>query len=148
MNKYILSYFLVTGVAACNLQLHSDSQYAGREEDKVYKLRLNPPTGEKYHFTIISESGLNMEVNDKKINNRNKTTSDVFYTINKDSAGDLILDIQYDKIHIYSKEGDTESDADADPLAAGDTGDPLGNLLGSLKNAKIQAVISPVGQVQ
>ncbi len=145
MKKYFL-FFLIPAMPACKFQLHSDSQYAGRDEDRVYKLKLDPPAGEKYHFDMVSQSDLTMEVNDKKINNKNKTTSGVFYTFNKDSIGDLILDIQYDKIHIYSKQGDTESDVDA--MDANNNGDPLEILLGKLKNAKIQATISRIGEVK
>jgi len=42
---------------------------------------------------------------------------EVTYTIGKDSSGDILLNIVYDKIHLYAKNGDTEEEQDADKAA-------------------------------
>lgn len=87
-----------------------------------------------------------MEADDKKVDNQSKSTVGVKFVIGKDSIGDFLLNMVYDKIHIYSKNGDTESEMDADN-ALGSL-DPVEKLLGILKGAAIEAVLSPRGELR
>ena len=54
--------------------------------------------------------------------------------------------MKYDKIHLYTKKGDTETDLDADN--AGLTADPTEKMLGILKSANILATVGPMGAVK
>jgi hypothetical protein len=84
-----------------------------------------------------------MEVAGNKIDNSNKSTVAVSYGIDKDSAGDLLLSMVYDKIHFYSKTKDGETDLDAGNAA--NSLDPVEKLMNILKGATITAVVSPKG---
>ena len=55
------------------------------------------------------------------------------------------MKMHYDKIHLYSKTGDKETEFDAANPAA--TLDPTEKMLGFLKEASISATVSPTGKV-
>lgn len=114
-------------------------------ETGAYRFRLNPVVGSTYSYTISSESEITLEVNGKSISNKNKADIGLTYHIQKDSAGNFLLHMRYDKIHIYTKAGDKETDADADHAVA--TLDPVEKMLGLLKTANITGVINPAGKV-
>jgi len=132
--------------SACKTRPDASRRYETGDPTKVYKLRLDPPVGSKYHYDISNESELQMEVMDKKVDNVNKSTVGVFYIIEKDSTGNLLLNTVYEKIHFHSKNGDTETDLDTDH--GGGSGDPVEELLGVLKNDTITAVVSPLGETK
>jgi hypothetical protein len=145
MNKYFFLLFLLSFTISCKLQPGSDRRYADGNPNKEYKLRLNPEAGSKYYFTITSGSEFRMEVDGKKVDRQNKSTVGVSYAIDKDSIGNFRLSMVYDKIHFYSKNKDGETDLDADDS----TGlDPVEKLMGILKGATIQSVVSPRGDIQ
>lgn len=131
---------------SCKIMPNSDRVFADVDRTKVYRLKLDPAAGSKYHYDISSRSDFNFKAVDKKIDNHSKVNASVDYVINKDSAGDFVIRIQYDKIHVYSKNGDVESDMDA-ANAAGSV-DPVEKLLGELKTANIVAILSPTGEVR
>lgn len=143
--KPVASFFLIL-TFSCRTHSVSDRAYADGNPDKVYKLRLNPQSGSKYEYTIANVSDIRIEAEDKKIENKNTTTVGMTYTINKDSAGNLVLDLRYNKIHQHTKNGDTETDLDAD--RSGESSDPAERLFGVLKGASIQAVIGPKGETK
>lgn len=68
------------------------------------------------------------------------------YAVASDSSGNYLLKISYDNIHVYSKNGDKEIDADAQK--ANFSSNPTERMLGVLKNASLTAVISPKGDVK
>lgn len=125
---------------------NSDKVAAEYDPTRVYQLRLNPPAGSKYHYDISSGSNYKFEVDDKKIDNLSKVNASVLYTIDTDSTGDFVFHVQYDKILVYTKNGDAESDLDA--ANAANSIDPVERLLGGLKEANIVAKISPAGAVR
>jgi len=128
----------------CKLQPGA-SRHGEGDPTKVYRLRLNPAVGSSYAYTIANTSEFQMEVNDKKVDNKSKSTVDLSYKVGRDSSSDLVLDIVYDHIHVYSKNGDTETDLDADKK---ETTDPVEKLLGSLKGVTIRAAVSPRGEMR
>jgi hypothetical protein len=147
MKKYVFIYAAIAACAlSCRIQPNSDRKYSDGDATKAYTLRLTPPVGSKFYFGITSQSEFRLEVDDKKVDKQNKTNAGIYYTLNKDSAGDLVLGMQYDKIHIHLKDGDNESDMDA-ANAAGSS-DVVEKLLGSLKEKGITMVVSPTGVVR
>jgi hypothetical protein len=144
MKREILLPFLIFFVLSCKIQPASNRNYAG--ENKIFKLRLNPPAGSTYHFEISDESKLNIEVSDKEIETTKKTDVAINYNINKDSAGNFIFDMTYDKIHLYTRKGDDVSDLDA--ANAANSTDPVEEMLGALKGANIIATVSPTGNIK
>ncbi len=114
---------------ACKTHLGSSRYYDDNNPKKVYHLRLNPPVGSQYAYTVSRSTEFEMEVDGKKVDNKNRAKMDVTYTIGKDSSGDILLNIVYNKIHLYTKNGDTEEEEDADK-AEDESADPVEKALG------------------
>jgi hypothetical protein len=133
-------------INACKTQPNSNRHYSDNDPNKIYRLQLNPKAGAQYTYTINKETEFELEVEGKKVDNKRRATMDVTYTIGKDSAGDVVLNMVYDKIHLYTKTGDKETDMDADKAEG--SADPSEKMLGLLKGINIQAVVSPAGQIK
>lgn len=114
--------------------------------NNALKLHFNPRTNTSYYYNINNESEIEVEVEGKDVINLNKSTVGVNYAVDKDSAGNFLLNLHYDKIHLYSKNGDKETEIDAGNAAS--TNDPMEKMLGALKNASVTAIISPAGEVK
>ncbi|OQP54576.1 hypothetical protein A4H97_21645 [Niastella yeongjuensis] len=114
--------------------------------DDALSLQLNLQPGSKYYYTINNEYDIALEAGGKSINNKNKSDVSLTYDIQKDSAGNYLLQMHYDKIHLYTKAGDKESEMDADNANA--TFDPVEKMLGVLKSTNITAVISSAGKIK
>jgi Family of unknown function (DUF6263) len=137
---------IVVVIASCKTQPGSNREYDKFDPNKTYSLKLNPVAGSSYHYDILNESQTGVELEDKKTGSETKTAIGVNFKISKDSSGDFLLNILYDKIHLYSKNGETETDADA-ANAAG-TFNPIEKMLGILKDANITATVSPAGEIK
>jgi len=144
MKKETLLPFLMIFALSCNIHLGADRNNPG--ENKIYRLRLNPPAGSKYHYEISNESKLDIEVSDKEVENTKKADVAINYEINRDSAGDFILGMTYDKIHIYTRNGDVVSDLDA--ANGPNSTDPVEEMLGALKTTHVLATLSPAGNLK
>lgn len=116
------------------------------DPDKAYKLVLNPAPGASYYYDITTGTNVKMEVDEKKIKQENKTEAGATYTFQKDSTGNFLLTSAYDKIHIYSKKDDEETELDAANASA--SFDPLEKMLGIFKDMKITSLLSPTGVVK
>lgn len=130
---------------SCKTQPNSGHSPDG-DLTRVFKLRLNPPPGSKYYYSISNRTELKLELEDKKVDNLSKSDIGVVYAIARDSVGNLDLHVSYDKIHMYSKNGDAESDMDA--VDAANSTDPVEKMLGIVRAADIRAVMSPAGEVK
>jgi Family of unknown function (DUF6263) len=141
-------FFLLISLAAlsCKIQPNGGRNVAENDPTKVYLLRLNPPVGAKYYYTVKSESAVKFEVGDKKVDNLNKTTAGMNYGIGKDTGGNFNIHVQYDKLHVYTKNGDVEADMDAANAAT--TGDPVEKMLGTLTTIPLVASVTPTGEVK
>jgi Family of unknown function (DUF6263) len=144
--KIFLVLILLHSIAGCKTSPNADKQFVNSREDKIYKLRLNAPNGSSYKYDIRNETEMKLEVDDKKVDNINRTTVEVRYLINKDSLGDYNVQINYDKIHLYTKNGDAETDADA--TKASYSINAVEKMLGILKDAAMVATVSPSGEVK
>ena len=130
---------LVLGLA-CNTpsghnKTHKDKSQSGIEgatetgsKDDALSLHLNLQPGSKYYYAINNETEMALEVQGKSISNKNESEVGLSYDFGKDSAGNYVLHMHYDKIHIYSKSGDKETELDAANAAA--TLDPTEKMLG------------------
>jgi hypothetical protein len=142
--KYFIPPAIILLMASCKANPDSNRNYA--DETKIYKLHLNPAPGSKYHYDIVNETEFKLEVDDKNIANGNETTVGVLYDFDKDSAGNFVLHTKYDKILVYTKNGDEEAELDADK--AGFSLNPMEKMLGTLKSADITVTISPTGELK
>jgi len=137
-------FIVILFICSCKTHPNSDRNYAG--DSKVYKLRIDPPSGSKYQYQISNESTLNMEVDSKQIENSKKADVTINYGIEKDSLGDFVLSIVYDKIHVYTKNGEQVSELSTENSA--NSVDPMERLLSALKGADIIATVGRTGEVK
>jgi hypothetical protein len=145
MKKY-LPLFILIPVISCKSKSGADRDYDKFDPAKTYTLRLNPLPGSSYHYDITSETETKLEVDGKKTGTESKSTAGVIFKMDKDSTGDFLLNMQYDKLHIYSKSGDIETDADAANSA--NSLNPVERMLGMLKEAKIITTIGADGNTK
>jgi hypothetical protein len=117
-----------------------------RNDRKVYKLSLRPAQGAKYYYDVTNETQLKMEVDGRKVDNLNRSHTGINYILSKDSAGNLTFDMTYDKIHLYSKNNDVETDLDA-ANAAGSV-DPMEKMLGMVAATHIIATMNTQGKLE
>ena len=140
-------FFLLSLISlSCKLLPNSTGNSAENDPTRTYSLRLNPPVGAKYYYTVKSQSEVKFEVGDKKIDNLNKTTAGMTYTVGKDTSGNFTIRVQYDKLHVYTKNGDEVTDIDAANAAT--STDPVEKMLGSLTNMPLVASVTPTGEVK
>lgn len=114
-------------------------------ESSLNKVSISLASGASYRYTISNESATELEANGKTVNTLHKSAIGITYDVQQDSAGNYVLRFHYDKIHLYTKTGDNETELDAANAAA--TLDPTEKMLGLLKEANITATISPSGNV-
>jgi hypothetical protein len=146
MAKTIFIAFLILFACSCKTNRDADRRYMDSKADKVYNLRLDPAPGSSCKYDIRHETDMKLEIDDRKVNNINRTSAVVNYGISKDSSGDFVFKISYDKIHLYAKNGDSETDADA--ANASTSINATEKMLGILKNATITASVSKGGKIK
>lgn len=144
--RFYFGLIVLGPVVSCKTHPNSARYYDDNNPKKVYHLHLNPPAGAQYTYTVTRATEFETEVDGKKVDNKNRSQMEVTYTVGKDSSGDFLLDIVYNKIHLYSKNGDAEEEQDADK--ATESTDPVEKALGILKGASLQAVVSAGGQIK
>ena len=98
--------------------------------------------GARYVYTITNSTEFELEAGGKKVDNQNRSTVYITYTVDRDSLGDILLNMVYNKIHIHTKNGDSQTDIDTEDDA---DADPMGKFLQVLKGASLQVVVSPQG---
>src|SRR5258708_15901845 len=104
---------LLVLLCSCKTQPDANRHYADGNEKKEYKLTLRPDKGEQYYYDVSNESEVKMEIGDRKVDNINRAHTGVIYMLDRDSANDLLLDMSYDKVHLYSKENDEVTEQNA-----------------------------------
>ena len=113
--------------------------------EKEYQLQNSIVANAKYYYTINNQANYSLEVNDKKVENSNRTTIGLLYNIAADSAGNKLLTITYDSLHIYFKSNNTETEADA--ANAGSFASPLEKMLAAIKGSVIQITVDKKGNI-
>ena len=146
MKIFIPVCFVIILAISCKSGPGTDKQYAGPKGTDVFQLRLNPADGSQYYYDITNETEFQLEVDDKKVKNLNRTNVGITYDVHKDSAGNFLLSIVYNNIHLYSKSGDKVTDIEATNSAF--STDIAEQMLGSLKEATIIVTVNPAGEVQ
>jgi hypothetical protein len=133
-------FFLV----ACKMQSGSDRNHTS--PDKIFKLKLRPAAGSKFSYDVQNNTKTEMEVGDKTIENINKSEAEVIFSIDKDSSGNTLIGIQYQKLHIYTKKNDEETEIN--DANAATSSDPTEKFIGALKHANIVATVNSAGEVK
>ncbi len=142
-NYLIFSTLLI--FYSCKIYPGDDQIYIDPEGAK-FDLNIKPQVGAAYAYQVSTTTETLLEVEDRKVENSNKATIEMSYAIDMDSAGDYLFGVSYDKIRMNTKNGDVESSADADNASF--SLNPVDQMLGALKDAKLVATISPAGEVK
>ncbi|RXK59188.1 hypothetical protein ESA94_13690 [Lacibacter luteus] len=116
------------------------------KEGPGYQLVFDPEPGTVYQYTIVNKSNSEMKVSGKEITNNNSSDIAFSYLINKDTGSGFSVGIEYSKIHLSSKVGDTETEMDAGNAKY--STNPIEKLLGALKESKINIVLDRTGKVK
>lgn len=146
MKKYLL-LILITGLFfSCKSLLSEDKHFSDLKEGTVFKLKLNPTPGSAYHYDVVNETDIKFEVEDKKVVNSNRSTAGILYQLDKDTSGNFLFTMKYDKVGIYSKSGDNETEYDGDKGVA--SIDPIEKMLGILTAYNLSITITPAGEVK
>jgi hypothetical protein len=146
MKKLVFYFPIGLFVFSCKTQPDASRHYADGNEKKVYKLALRPEKGAKYYYDTYNESEVKMEVGGRKVDNVNRASTGISFVMDRDSAGDLLLNMTYDKVHLYTKENDEVTELDAANAAT--SGDPVERMLGAMIASPIQAVMNPRGELR
>ena len=137
---------IVLLLSSCNIHPGASRYNDDNDPKKVYRLRFNPAPGSKFVYTVTRSTEFEMEADDKIVKNKNTSDMDIVYSVSRDSAGNTVLATIYNKIHLYSKNGDEVQEEDADKAEG--SADPLEKMLGILRHANLRVVVSPAGTVQ
>jgi hypothetical protein len=113
---------------------------------KTYKLNLNPTPGSSYQYDISNETETELSIDGNKTENVNKAEMEILYRVDRDTASNLVFSMQYNKIHLYTKNGETETESDADNISL--AGSQADRILSILKKGKIVATMSPSGDLK
>lgn len=143
MKRFANVLILVSIFSSCKLHSHYADNYS---KDKTYHLRLNPKPGTSYYYDIENDSKIKISLDNNEVENISKSDVGINYSIGKDSLGDILLGISYDKIHVYSRNNGNETDADAENAKL--SLNPTERMLGILKNASLTAVVTSKGEVK
>jgi hypothetical protein len=146
MRLFIAVCLVLIFIFSCKTQPDADRNNNFSNQSKLYFVKLNPSPGSSYHYDMTNQSQIEMEVEDKEVNNINKSTTGINYTITKDSSGNYIFTINYDKVQLHTKNGDQETDFDA--ANAYVSPEPLERMLGLLVKSTMRATIDSTGQVK
>ncbi|HEX3025335.1 MAG TPA: DUF6263 family protein [Chitinophagaceae bacterium] len=142
LRKAFVCFLLFVQVISCKNDQQNKIHSA---DEKKYRLKGQLPANAKYYFTIANETHIKLELEGKESGNINKSTVGLIYSVSKDSAGNFLLTVTYDSLHVYSKNNDTEIDVDA-ANAAG-SADPVEKLLGSIKGAALFVSMDKKGNI-
>jgi len=138
-------FLLLIFITSCKAPGSSGNENEKFDPDKTYQLRLSPAAGSSYHYDMINETDIDLEVDGNDVNNQNKTEVGVTYKINLDSAGNYVFSSVYDKIHITTRNNDSKTELDATNGSI--SPNPVEKMLGLLKDATINVTITPTGEV-
>jgi hypothetical protein len=141
-----LCFFLIAAIiVSCHLPSDADKQYSESANNK-YKLQLNPANGLSYHYDVENTTETEVEANGNKVENSNKSTASITYTINKDSTGNYLFNMKYDQLRMSLRNGENETELDATngKLSL----NPTERMLAILKDANLTAVVTPTGEVK
>jgi hypothetical protein len=146
MKKYYYVFCYLIPIVSCKLQPESDRSYDKYDENKVYKLQLNPATGSAYHYEMENKTVIEISAEGKEVNTLNESEVGFNYSVGIDSTGNYLFTTTYDKIRLKTENGDIKTEADA--ANATISIDPVERMLGILRAATIKATVTPNGEVK
>ena len=79
MSRYVFLTPTSLDAASCKLLPNTTGNTGENDPTRTYMLRLNPPPGARFYYTINSQSEVKFEANSKKFDNLNKATAGMNY---------------------------------------------------------------------
>jgi len=134
-----ICFFLVAGTVACK----SGNKEAEIKAPEHVQFRLLPELNKKYSYSLVNESEMKQEVNDRKFENITKLEIDADYTFSKDTAAGMRLTMSYQKFKLYIKAMDEEKKLDASTAA--ESFAPSDKMFAAFNNAAVTATVDSVG---
>lgn len=142
-SKYVFCFFTVCLFLSCKNSTTKKTFNIYRS-DTAYHLKANIlAPGEKYYYTITNETQTTIEYNDKKTESGNNIKVGLIYESIIDSAGDHLLKVTYDKLHLLLKKPEGEQEYEA----AANSYDPVEKLLGTIKGSSLFISLNKKGDV-
>jgi len=130
-------------ISACITQ--QDNNLDQYDAEKTYNLRLSLLPGSYYNYEISNETVIEVDFEDKIVENINRTELGFNYLVSNDSAGNSLLTMTFNRIHLFKKINDIETEMDA--ANATFSTDPTEKMLGLLKGSEFRTTINKRGEV-
>jgi Family of unknown function (DUF6263) len=102
----------------------------------ILPVRFKPPVGSIYQYELANETDLKVTGFKNNIDQHAKLDMTVHYAISKE-GNEFLLEMSFDKIHVYTRAGKIVTDVDAAHAPA--VSDPFGHVLAALKANPIYA---------
>lgn len=113
--------------------------------DKIEAVKINPEVGATYHYLISNETEMKMDANGKEVVNKNKVDVELVYHITKDSSGNYLVKMQYDRIRMHTKNGDNETVMEA--VKGKQPSNESERILSALAESEILVMMNKSGEV-
>jgi len=113
--------------------------------DKKFQFLLHFLPGAKYYYTIGTETGTSVLLNNKKLETSNQSEMGLVYEVINTKSDSIFVKITYDQLHINVKNKNGEQDLNTSNAAQ--SLNPLEKALGAIKGASMNMVLSSKGDV-
>ncbi len=135
-----------TNMASIAGNNNGSSTLPEEDDEERYQYNLQPSTGKKYNYTIITETSTLLEVEDKKIKTGNLSEIGLIYEVLRDSANNPVIRVTYSKLHMVLQKTDEEDQViDADNATT--SNDEVEKLLNTIKGSSITLTVSTKGDI-
>ena len=116
------------------------------KEGPAFNVLLNPENGSTYRYTVSNKTDVEAEVNEQEVVSKNYSDMVISYAVGRDTANDLLLTMQYEKIKLKVQNGKEETELDADNAKYSLS--MLEKMLGGLQESKFEIQLKPNGTVK
>src|SRR5258705_1386458 len=110
------------------------------------QFRLSPEFNKIYRYQMLNESEMTEEVNEEKIENNSTLEINIDYSFSKDSLGDFLVKMLYNKFKLSFKLMDAEKELDASKASS--SIDPSEKMFAAFDQATLNAIVDTVGNIK
>jgi Family of unknown function (DUF6263) len=135
MKKIFLSVALFAGLSA---------GFSGCKSGAV-DLQFNPAVGSKYRIEMTTDQNIEQEMQGQKMEVKNLSDYSMLYEINKADGDNKVMKMTFERMKSVQKAMGREMVMDSDKI---DTTDPGSKIIGAVKGAAFEMVITKKGEVK
>ncbi|NCU04908.1 MAG: hypothetical protein GXC73_13060 [Chitinophagaceae bacterium] len=141
-------FILITVVFAACRFVPSDNTKSESylKEGPAFNVLLNPEPGSVYRYTVNNKTDVQITVDDQEVVSKNHSDMSISYNVAKDTAGDFVLSMKYEKIKLRIQKDKEETELDADNASF--SMNMLEKMLGGLKESTFDVQLKPNGMVK